>query len=172
MRKYGFSNKTFKKRYNEVSIGRIQLFIDTGRLDASKTITLKSLVDCGAVRRIRNGLKLLSTGKETFEAKLDIEVTAISAQARAAIESKGGKVTTVYFNQLGLLTHLRMNPENVPIRFARAPPDMYHRFDVPKYPSPRDEYFERLAEMEDFVGLKRISVAEKRANAKLAKRKD
>ena len=166
VRKYGFTNKTFKKRYEQLSLDRIQLFIDTGRLANEGKITMKHLVDAGVVRRIRNGLKLLAPASGTFAAKIDIEVTAVSKQAREAIEAAGGKVTTVYFNDLGLRTHLRYEPEEVPIRFARAPPDMWSRFDVPKYPSPRDAHFEKLAELEKYMGLTRISVAEKRAIAK------
>ncbi len=41
--------------------------------------------------------------------------------------------------------------KKIDIRFARAPPDMYHRFDVPKYPSPVDEKFRKLEELEKIV---------------------
>jgi ribosomal protein L15 len=36
VRKYGFSNKTFKKKYNELRLDKLQLFIDQGRIDPSK----------------------------------------------------------------------------------------------------------------------------------------
>lgn len=117
MRKYGFSNSQFKVDYNEVTLDKLQSFIDKGRLDISGTITMKRLVDCGLVRRVRQGLKLLSNGKETFASKIDIEVSAVSKQARAAIEAAGGKVTTVYFNRLGMLTHLRTEPNEVETLF-------------------------------------------------------
>ncbi len=151
VRKYGFSNARFKVDYNEVSLDRLQLFIDQGRLDTSGTITMKRLVDSGVVRRIRQGLKILSNGKERFVAKIDIEATAVSKQAKEAIEKAGGKVTTVYFNRLGMLTHLRKDESEIEIRFARAPPDMFKRFDVPKYPSPADAKYEKMAELEAIV---------------------
>jgi large subunit ribosomal protein L15 len=137
VRKYGFSNSQFKVDYNEVTLGKLQEFIDKGRLDTTGTITMKRLVDSGVVRRVRQGLKLLSNGKgfsrtsffllfaecffffcceENFSAKIDIEVTAASKQARASVEAAGGKLTTVYFNRLGMLTHLRNEPEAVAIR--------------------------------------------------------
>lgn len=124
---------------NELSLERLQRFVDQGRIDTSKRITLKSLVDAGLVTRIRHGLKLLGNGADTFAARVDIEVTAVSESAKAAIERAGGSVTTVYFNRLGLLTHLRNEPDDVKIRFARAPPELWKRFDVPKYPSPVDK---------------------------------
>jgi large subunit ribosomal protein L15 len=136
--------------------------VDQGRLDTSGTITMKRLVDAGVVRRVRQGLKLLSNGKEKFVAKIDIEVTAVSAQAREAVEKAGGKVTTVYFNRLGLLTHLRKDPSEITIRFARAPPDMYARFDVPKYPSPiADARYAKLEELETVVSQHKQAVAKK-----------
>ena len=44
-----------------VQLGRLQLFLDMGRIDASKTITLKTLVDSGLVTcsRVKHGVKLL-----------------------------------------------------------------------------------------------------------------
>ena len=45
--------------------------------------------------------------------------------------------------------------KKVSIRFARAPPDMYHRFDVPKYPSPVDEKFKKLEELERLVAAQK-----------------
>ncbi len=83
VRKYGFSNSQFKVDYNEVTLGKLQTFVDKGFLDpASGTITMKQLVDCGLVRRVRQGLKLLSNGRETFKAKINIEVTAVSKQVK------------------------------------------------------------------------------------------
>lgn len=44
-----------------VNVDRVQLFVDMGRLDAGKTITIKDLVDCGLVKasRVKHGIKLL-----------------------------------------------------------------------------------------------------------------
>ena len=46
-------------------------------------------MDSGLVRRIRNGLKVLSNGAQNFRAKVDLEVTAVSKQAKEAIEVRG-----------------------------------------------------------------------------------
>jgi hypothetical protein len=44
-----------------VNLDKLQLFVDMGRLDASKTITMKELVDSGMVTcsRVKHGIKLL-----------------------------------------------------------------------------------------------------------------
>lgn len=148
VRKYGFTNKMFREELDELGLDRLQRFIDQGRLDATQRLTLKVLKDAGLVTRIRHGLKLLGNGADTFRAKVDIEATAVSAKARDAIVKAGGTVTTVYFNRLGLLTHLRNEPADVKIRFARAPPQKWSRFDVPKYPSPVDALYAQMEELE------------------------
>ena len=76
----------------------------------------------------------------------------------------------MYFNRLGLLTHLRTDPADVKIRFARATPKLYSRFDVPKYPSPVDQYYEELTRLEDVAGLKRMHSDEQKFLRKLEKK--
>lgn len=42
-----------------MNLGRIQHLIDTGRIDASKPITLKSLYDAG-IENLQDGVKILA----------------------------------------------------------------------------------------------------------------
>ena len=42
-----------------LNLGRLQLWIDTGRLNPSEVITLKQLHDSGIVGKIKTGVKLL-----------------------------------------------------------------------------------------------------------------
>lgn len=44
-----------------LNLNRLQFFIDSRRLDASKPITMHSLQQSGAVGKIRHGVKLLAT---------------------------------------------------------------------------------------------------------------
>ena len=73
-------------------------------------------------------------GKEQFSAPLQLEVSQVSAAARAAVEAAGGRVTTVYYNQLGLRALLR--PEwfarkgRLMPRAARPPPRLAGRFEA------------------------------------------
>jgi large subunit ribosomal protein L15 len=41
VRKYGFTNKTFRKELNELRLDKLQRFIDQGRVDTSKRLTMK-----------------------------------------------------------------------------------------------------------------------------------
>ena len=63
VRKYGFTNKQFRTEYAEVNLFKLQQWVDSGRLDASQPVTMRSLVDVGLVKqsRIKHGVKLLST---------------------------------------------------------------------------------------------------------------
>lgn len=62
MRKYGFTNKPHLREYAPLNLSRLQFWIDTGRIDASQKITMKTLLDSGCVGRLRKlqkGIKLL-----------------------------------------------------------------------------------------------------------------
>jgi len=90
--KRGFKN-IFSKNFNEVNIGRIQLAVDAGKLDAAKTITVEALLDAGVIRRVNDGVRLLGKGELT--GKVTLEITGASKGAVAAVEKAGGSVTIV-----------------------------------------------------------------------------
>ncbi len=90
--KRGF-NKPNRLKYVEINLGRIQQFIDSGKIDAKKPITVESLVEAGVVRRVHDGLRLLGTGE--LKAKIDISVVHASASAKAAVEKAGGSINFV-----------------------------------------------------------------------------
>ncbi len=87
--KRGFWNP-FSIDYNEVNVGRIQIAVDAGKLDASAPVTLESLIASGIVSKPRDGVKILGVGE--LSAKLTFEVSAASKGAVAAIEKAGGSV--------------------------------------------------------------------------------
>jgi large subunit ribosomal protein L15 len=78
---------------NEVNLGRIQIAIDAGVLDAGKPITVEALIEAGVVARARDGVKILGNGE--IKAKADFEVYGASKSAVAAIEKAGGSVKTL-----------------------------------------------------------------------------
>jgi large subunit ribosomal protein L15 len=90
MPKRGFNNIN-SKRHAVVNLGILQKFVDAGKLDAKGEITEDTLVDCGLVRRKRDGVRVL--GKGEVKAKLNLTVTGASKSAVEAIEKAGGKVT-------------------------------------------------------------------------------
>jgi large subunit ribosomal protein L15 len=88
--KRGFKN-IFAKHYNEINVGRVQVAIDAGRLDAKNPVTLDALLGAGLIRRTRDGVRLLGYGE--IKTKLAFEVTGASANAIKAVEAAGGSVT-------------------------------------------------------------------------------
>ncbi len=87
--KRGF-NKPNRKSFAVVNIGKIQEFIDAGKLDAAN-ITEDAMVECGLVRRKLDGVRVLGKGEIT--AKASIAVTGASKGAVEAVEKAGGSVT-------------------------------------------------------------------------------
>lgn len=87
---------------SEVNLDQIQAWIDQGRLDSTKQITPKELIESGLVGTVKDGVKVLSRGAETLKQPIDVMVSRVSAQAITAIEGKGGKVLTRYYTRLAI----------------------------------------------------------------------
>lgn len=88
--KRGFNN-IFAKDFNEVNLGRVQIAIDAGRLDAKNPVTVEALLAAGVIGRVRDGVRLLGNGE--IKTKLTFEVTGASGSAVKAVEAAGGTVT-------------------------------------------------------------------------------
>jgi large subunit ribosomal protein L15 len=88
--KRGFTN-IFAKDYNVVSLGRIQVAIDAKKLDASKPIDAEALKAAGVIRRIKDGVRVLSDGDLTAK-KIALKVAGASKGAVEKIEKAGGSV--------------------------------------------------------------------------------
>ena len=78
------------KEFAVINLGLIAKFVEAGKLDASQTITEDALVASGALRRKRDGVRVLAQG--TIASKLVLQVTGASAAAVAAVEAAGGKL--------------------------------------------------------------------------------
>lgn len=87
--KRGFNN-IFAKKYAEVSLGRIQIAIDAGKLDASQPVTAEALKSAGVIRRVKDGVRVLGGGELTSKVMLD--VAGASAPAIASIENSGSVI--------------------------------------------------------------------------------
>lgn len=120
--KRGFTNKRHKTEMVPINVGTIQDYIDMGRLniyanddngdgDAQtlKVLTMKDFCVAGMCHptSIKHGMKLLSKGKERLRTPIQLEISRASYDAITAIESVGGQVTTVHYNQLALRALLR-----------------------------------------------------------------
>jgi large subunit ribosomal protein L15 len=87
--KRGFNN-IFKSDYVVVSVARLQAAIDAGKLDGKKTIDAVALKAAGVIRRVKDGVRILSDGEIT--AKVTLEVAGASKSAVEKIEKAGGSI--------------------------------------------------------------------------------
>ncbi len=87
--KRGFTNP-FAKDFNVVSLGRIQTAIDAGKLDAGKPVTGETLLAAGVIRRLKDGVRILSDGD--IKVAVNVEVAGASRAAVEKIEAAGGSV--------------------------------------------------------------------------------
>jgi large subunit ribosomal protein L15 len=83
-----------------VNLDRIQSWIDQGRLDPTKPITLKELAKSRCIHGVKDGgVKVLARGKEELKTPINLLVSRASATAIEAIEAAGGKVTTRFYTK-------------------------------------------------------------------------
>jgi large subunit ribosomal protein L15 len=88
--KRGF-NKPNAVAYNEVNLARVQVAVDSKKLDAKAAITAAELLKAGVISKVtKGGVRLI--GKEKFTAKLAFEVYYATKGAIAAVEKAGGSV--------------------------------------------------------------------------------
>lgn len=81
--------------FGRIHLDQIKRWIDIGRLDASKPLTLSSFYDAGLIS-IRRGLLITDGGSEYFTYRVHIEATEFTPEAIARIEELGGKAIAVY----------------------------------------------------------------------------
>lgn len=136
--KRGFTNK-FKVDMDPLNLGRLQYFIDMGRINPNETITLKTIQDSGIIGRFKHGVKLLGDGASQLKTPINIQVSRASQSAISAIEAAGGTVETVHFNRLALRAELKPEKFDVLPKRARPPPKLiqyYTSFDKRGYLCP------------------------------------
>lgn len=120
----------FAKEFERLSVGRVQRWVDTGRLDAGARITMRELVRSGCVTRVKEGVVLEDGG--VLAAPLRIEVTEATPDAARAVVAAGGELTLAWYNRLGLRSLIK--PEKwsdlgLPRpAWARPPPKMEKRY--------------------------------------------
>jgi large subunit ribosomal protein L15 len=87
--KRGFKN-IFAKKFNVVSLARVQQALDAKKLDAKKTVDVAALIEAGVIRRAKDGVRLLSGGE--LKAKLTFDIAGASKAAIEKVEKAGGSV--------------------------------------------------------------------------------
>ncbi|MBO4626104.1 MAG: 50S ribosomal protein L15 [Alphaproteobacteria bacterium] len=87
--KFGFNNP-FHKEYATINLGDIEKFIASGKIDASKEITIDSLMAAKIINRKMDGLKVLAKGE--IKSSVNIIADKWSKSAEAAIVKAGGTI--------------------------------------------------------------------------------
>ena len=88
--KRGFNNP-FSKDFAIINLGALQAAVDKGTIDVKSAVTSEVLLAAGLIKKSRHGVRLLAKGEIT--AKLNINASAASKAAIAAVEGAGGSVT-------------------------------------------------------------------------------
>lgn len=82
-----------RKRYAEISLGRLQEAVDAGHLNAQDLVTGDVLKKAGILSRLFDGVRLLGGGVLTVPLKLQLK--GVTASARQVVEGLGGNVHLV-----------------------------------------------------------------------------
>jgi large subunit ribosomal protein L15 len=95
--KFGFKNTVHGVEMSGINLDTIQEWINQGRLNPEKPITLRELCASRALHGIKDGVKLLARGSTTLTTPIHIVVSRASQSAIAAVEALGGSVTTRFY---------------------------------------------------------------------------
>ena len=85
-----------------INLNRIQEWINAGRLDPKKPITMVELNASNCLHGVKDGVKLLARGKEELRTPINIIVSRASAEAIEAVEKLGGTVTTRFYSPFAI----------------------------------------------------------------------
>ena len=87
--KRGFNNFT-KKKYTEITTGRLQSYIDNGLLKSEKEITEDDFVSSCEIKKSTNGFKLLNKGE--LKSKINLSISKATKSSIELVEKLGGTV--------------------------------------------------------------------------------
>ena len=87
--KFGFNNP-FSKEYVTINLGDIEKFIAAGKIDASKDITVDSLMAAKIINRKLDGVKVLAKGE--IKTAVNVVADKWSKAAEEAIVKAGGTI--------------------------------------------------------------------------------
>ncbi|XP_045470135.1 39S ribosomal protein L15, mitochondrial [Harmonia axyridis] len=134
-----YRNHHLKRQYPPLSLDKLQLLIETNRIDSSKPIDLVSIMNSGLFilkpDQHQFGFQLTDEGANIFNCKVNIEVQWASELVIAAVEKAGGTITTAYYDQHSL--QAMINPKKffergLPIpRRMIPPPDAIEYYSDP-----------------------------------------
>ena len=79
-----------RKRYQELSLTRLQSLLETNVLSPKDKITEALLVEKGVFKRTFDGVRVIGAGSLTHV--VELSVSGVSASVRRSVEGAGGKV--------------------------------------------------------------------------------
>ena len=88
--KRGFNNFT-KKKYTEITTGKLQSYIDNGLLKIDNEITEADFISSCAIKKSPNGFKLLNKGD--LKSKINISISRATKSSIELIQSLGGTIS-------------------------------------------------------------------------------
>ena len=164
--------KLNQKQISYVNLDRLVYCLKRQWLASSpeKYITIRDLQECGALAKVRYGVKLLSKGSpalEQYGKPVFIEVNEASQSAIDLITKMGGKVRIRYMTPLKLKEHLRSG--DFPLPLAEPLPPAYEVMKLEKYRDWGCEVIYRMPRWveedlakggEHFKGRKKVSYKE------------
>lgn len=125
-----YETHRFRRSYPPLSLGELQLWLDSNRIDASRPIDLVTLLNTlqfeFELSRRHFGLQLTDKGMDLFTAKVHIEVQHAPEHVIAAIERNGGSVSTAYYDLASLnamVNTTRFFESGRPIPRRQLPPE-------------------------------------------------
>ena len=87
--KRGFNNFT-KKKYTEITTGKLQSYIDRGLLKIDKEINETDFISSCEIKKSPNGFKLLNKGD--LKSKINISISRATKSSIELIQSLGGTI--------------------------------------------------------------------------------
>lgn len=91
-----------------MNLTRIQEWIDQGRIDPTRPITIRELAHSRCIHQAKEGVKILGGNEFALKQPIHLVVSRASASAISAVEAAGGSVTTRFYTRQAIQHILRM----------------------------------------------------------------
>ncbi|KAJ6109422.1 54S ribosomal protein L10 [Penicillium sp. IBT 16267x] len=104
----GEESNIFALELAPVNLSRIQEWIDQGRIDPTRPITVRELTQSRCIHKHKDGVKVLGDGAASLKQPIHLVVSRVSASAIAAVEAAGGSVATRFYTR-SAIKHIMAN---------------------------------------------------------------
>ncbi|KAJ5450157.1 54S ribosomal protein L10 [Penicillium daleae] len=101
-------NNFFAAEMAPVNLERIQEWIDQGRIDPTRPITIRELTHSRCVHQSKDGVKVLGGSATALKQPIHLVVSRASSSAIEAVEAAGGSLTTRFYTPAAIRHILRM----------------------------------------------------------------